>query len=359
MPARSRRRRGREGAAAARPRRLALPAPVLLFLPSMSVRTRSLFPLRHIAALRELTHATFNELQRELTEAELAERIPGAEVAVTSWRSPPFSQAVVARADCLRLILHSAGTVKPYVSAAVFDRGIMVANANSAMSRVTAEAALALMMLGSWEARSWISAMERGRWKDDDTLVPGLQGKRIGIIGYGAITRALLPLLRPLEGVRLCVASRHMSPQEAADLGVHRAGLDELLADSEIICVQTSLTAESRHLLDRRRLALIRDGALLVNIGRGELIDQGALIAELATGRFRAALDVYEEEPLDPRSPLRRMGNVVCLPHLGAATAYCREAMGGEVLDNLRDYVAGREPRSRLTREQALRMSAH
>jgi len=325
----------------------------------MSARTRALYPPGHLAALQSLVQPTFNESGRELTEQELVEMIPGREIAITSWKSPRFSEAVVARADRLRLILHSAGTVRPFVSRAVFERGITVTNANAAMSRVTAEAALALMMLGSWEAGYWIRAMKRGGWKCDETLVPGLQGKRIGIVGYGSVTRALLPLLRPLENVRISIASRHLSDEEAARAGVHRTTLGELLAESDVISLQTSLTANTRRLLDRKHLALIRDGALLVNVGRGELIDEEALVAELATGRFRAALDVYEREPLDPESPLRRMPNVICLPHLGAATVYCREAMGAEVLDNLRDYLAGREPRSRVAREQAPRMSEY
>lgn len=227
------------------------------------------------------------------------------------------------------------------------------------MSRVTAEVALALMILGSWDAGRWIREMDRGGWKREDTLVPGLQGKKIGIIGYGAITRALLPLLAPLENLEISVFSRHLSAGEAARLGMRAKSLEALLAESDIVSLQTSLTSETRHLLDRSRLALIRDGALLVNAGRGELIDEEALAAELATGRIRAALDVYHREPPDPASPLRKLPNVTCLPHLGAATAYCREAMGAEVLDNLRDYLAGRPPRSALSEEQALRMSEH
>ncbi len=333
--------------------------PRLLFVPSMSARTRSLFPPRHVDALRECADVTFNDRDRELSRAELVEAVAGFDVAVTSWKSPCFDAEVVARADRLRLILHSVGTVKPVVSPAVFARGITVTCSNAAMSRVTAEAALAVMIMGSWDAGRWIREMDRGGWKRDDTLVPGLQGKKIGIVGYGAITRALLPLLAPLENLEISITSRHLGAGEAARLGLRAKTLEALLAESDIVSLQTSLTPATRRMIDRSRLALMRDGALLVNVGRGELVDEEALVAELSTGRIRAALDVYTPEPPDPASPLRKLPNVTCLPHLGAATAYCREAMGAEVLDNLRDYLAGSPPRSRLTEEQALRMSEH
>jgi phosphoglycerate dehydrogenase-like enzyme len=336
-----------------------LAKPRLLFIPSMSPRTRALYPARHLETLRDLTDVTFNDKGRELTAAELAEAVAGFEIAITSWKSPCFAAEVVARADRLRLILHSAGTVRPFVSPAVFERGIVVTSSNAAMSRVTAEAALALMILGSWDAARWIREMERGGWKSEDTLVPGLQGKRIGIIGYGAVTRALLPLLANLENIEVSIASRHLGRDEAARLGVRVKPLETLLAESDVVSLQTSLTPGTRRMIDGRRLALMRDGALLVNVGRGELVDEESLIAELARGRIRAALDVYDKEPPDPASPLRRLANVTCLPHLGAATTYCREAMGAEVLDNLRDYLAGRQPRSAIGREQALRMSEH
>ncbi len=333
--------------------------PRLLFVPAMSARTRTLYPEQHITALRELADVTFNDREREMSQDELADAVDGFEVAITSWKSPRFTDAILARAGRLRLILHSAGTVKPIVTPGVFARGIMVTSSNAAMSRVTAEAAFALMIMGSWEAGRWVREMDRGGWKREDTLVPGLQGKKIGIVGYGAITRALLPLLAGLENIEVSIASRHLGEAEARRLGLGKKSLEALLAESDIVSLQTSLTMDTRRMIDRRRLALMRDGALLVNVGRGELIDEEALIGELASGRIRAALDVYHKEPPDPDNPLRRLPNVTCLPHLGAATTYCRQAMGAEVLDNLRDYLAGRQPRSLLTEEQALRMSEH
>ena len=156
-----------------------------------------------------------------------------------------------------------------------------------------------------------------------------------------------------------CVCSAHLAAAEAASLGVELRPLDELLAASDIVSLQTGLTERTRRMLDARALRLIRDGALLVNIGRGELIDEAALVDELRTGRFRAVLDVYAREPLDPRSPLRTLPNVTCFPHLGGATENGREALGWDVVENLREFLAGKVPHGVVSRERALAQSEY
>jgi phosphoglycerate dehydrogenase-like enzyme len=333
--------------------------PRLLFLPPDCEPTRQLFPPAVIERLEELVELERNTLGRQLSEEELGGRIPGVEICITGWQSPCFSDRVVARADRLKLILHSAGTVKPYVSAAVFARGIVLTSANSIMARVTAEAVLAMILIGNWEAKKWIGVMDRGGWKTRETTVPGLHGKTVGIVGLGAVTRALLPLLKPfhLRAVLLC--SGHAGPREAAELGAAITDLPTLLGASDVVSLQTSLTPATRHLLNERNLGLIRPGALLVNPGRGELIDEHALIGHLRQNRFRAVLDVYAVEPLPADHPLRTLPNVTCLPHLGAATEYCREGMGWDVVKNLEEYLAGRPPHGAVSGEQALLMSEH
>ena len=333
--------------------------PRLLFLPPAAPQTTRIFAPAAMEALASLAEVDRNVHDRQLTEAELAERIAAADICVTGPGSPRLGERVVAAAHRLRLVLHSAATVKPYVSAAVYDRGIVVASASSAIARVTAEAALAYMMIGNWEARKWSAAMADGGWKADDVTLPGLRGRVIGLVGYGAIGQALVPMLRPLAPARIIVCSAHLGAAEAAALGVELAGLEALLRASDIVSLQTGLTEKTRRLLNARTLRFIRDGALLVSIGRGELVDEAALIAELATGRFRAVLDVYAKEPLDAASPLRRLPNVTCFPHLGGATANGREALGWDVVENLREALAGVTPHGLVTRERALAQSEY
>jgi len=333
--------------------------PGLLFLPPDSAQTRQLFPQQLMAQLDELVDVERNLLGRQLSEQELVERIRGKEICITGWRSPRFSEPVIAGADRLRLILHSAGTVKPYISRSLFERGIILTSSNSVIARVTAEAVLAMMMVGNWEVRRWIAVMEGGGWKERETTIPGIQGKTVGLIGFGSVTRALLPMLRAFRLRQILLYSEHASRQEVLELGAELADLDSLLIRSDIVSVQTSLTLRTRHLLNGTNLGLIRYGALLLNAGRGELIDEQALIHHLKQNRFRAVLDVYAVEPLPADSLLRTLPNVTCFPHLGAATQYCREGIGWDVLENLQEYLGGRAPHGAITYEQALLMSEH
>jgi phosphoglycerate dehydrogenase-like enzyme len=331
--------------------------PKLLFLLPDSEQTRQLFPSQIMEQLEELVDLERNTLGRQLSEEELGERIPGLEICISGWQSPRFSDRVIARADKLKLILHSAGTVKPYISASVFQRGIMLTSANSVMAKVTAEAVLAMMLMGSWEVKRWIGSMERGEWKTRETTVPGLQGKSIGIIGFGAVTQALLLLLKPFSLQKLLIYSEHADPKEVTEQGASLTDLETLLRASDIISVQTSLTSKNRNLLNDRNLGLIRENALLVNAGRGELVDEQALIRHLQQNRFRAVLDVYAVEPLPEDSPLRILPNVICLPHLGAATEFCREGMGWDVISNLKEFLDGRVPHGVVSYEKAAFMS--
>lgn len=331
----------------------------LLFLPPDKNITHQVFPQSYKDEIASLTETAFNPGSEQYSEAELIERIPDFDICVTGWRSPCFNEKVMENAHKLKLILHSAGTVKPYVSSAVFKKNVIVTTANSAMARVTAECALALMMTGNWEVKKWSTIMQKGGWKQRDDFVPGVQGKTIGLIGYGTITRTLIPMLKAFQDVTLLIYSNHLDPAKAKNEGLQKVTLEELLKESDIISLQTSLTPDSYHMLNEDNLKWIKANTLLVNIGRGELIDEAALIRYLQKGRFRAILDVYAKEPLAQDSPLRSLPNVTCMPHLGAVTTYCRTQMGRNVIDNLKDFLAAKPPRSQLSPQEVALMSEH
>lgn len=329
----------------------------LWFLPPMTSIMKQVFSDRVLEEIDTLTCATFNTLDRQYSEDELYEAIPEFDVCVTGWQSPPFTERVIRKARNLKLILHSAGTLKPYIDSLVFRRSILITSSKNVIAEITAESALAMMMIGNWEVKKWMSVMRQGGWKEQHSYVPGIQGNVVGLIGFGAIAKALLPLLKPFQDVRILVTSLHLGTNEARAFGVEKVPLEQLLEDSDIISLQTSLNKENYHILNASNMKLIKEGALLINIGRGELIDEQALLHTLKRGRFRAVLDVYAEEPPLPENPLRDLPNVISLPHLGAATRYCRQRMGRDVLDNLRDFLDGSTLRSLISEEEFYRMS--
>ena len=328
-----------------------------LYLPPDTEQMRQVFPESSKRLLEEVVDVEYNDLGRQFTEEELIEKIADKDFAVISWRVPQFTEAVVAAAPKLKGIFHAAGTIKPFVSPAVFEKGIVCTSANHVMSWVTAEAIFAYMMIGNWGVKDWMERMEKGEWKTMETVVPGVQGKTIGIVGLGAITRNLIPMLKPLRLKKIYLMSGHMTDEQAAELGVEKADLDTILKESDIITLNTSLTDKTRHMINADNLPLIKDGALFINAGRGPLCDDEAFIAECKKDRFRVVLDVYYKEPLDPESPLRNLPNVIALPHLGAATVFCREAMGLDTIQNLKEFLDGKPCHSAVDPDEILRMS--
>jgi glyoxylate reductase len=217
-------------------------------------------------------------------------------------------------------------------------RGIAVANTPGVLSAATADLTLALILAVRRRVVEGDARVRRGEWRGswaDGFLAEELTGSTLGIIGLGRIGQAVA---RRAQGFELRVLYAQRTRAET-DLGEFRE-LDELLAESDLVTIHAPLTPETRGLLDARRLALLRDGAAVVNTARGEIVDESALTAELVSGRLRAGLDVFTHEPHVP-GELLELPNVVLTPHLGSATRQTREAMTRLVVDNVLAFERG------------------
>jgi len=217
-------------------------------------------------------------------------------------------------------------------------RGIAVANTPGVLSAATADLTFALILAVRRRVVEGDARVRRGEWRGswaDGFLAEELTGSTLGIIGLGRIGQAVA---RRAQGFELRVLYAQRTRAET-DLGEFRE-LDELLAESDLVTIHAPLTPETRGLLDARRLALLRDGAAVVNTARGEIVDESALVAELVSGRLRAGLDVFTHEPHVPEE-LLELPNVVLTPHLGSATRQTREAMTRLVVDNVLAFERG------------------
>jgi phosphoglycerate dehydrogenase-like enzyme len=184
-----------------------------------------------------------------------------------------------------------------------------------------------------------------------------LRGRTVGLLGLGRIGRETARLLGAF-GPRLLAHDPYVAPRVAPASGVSLVSLPRLLRESELLVVAAGLTDETRGLLDRKALRLLPDGATLVNVARGGIVDLPALAAEVRSGRLRCALDVTDPlEPLPVRHPLRRMRGAVLTPHVGAASGEVRRAMADIVLDSLERFFRGERVRTRVTPRMLERMT--
>jgi glyoxylate reductase len=211
-------------------------------------------------------------------------------------------------------------------------RGVAVTNTPGVLDAATADLTWALILAARRRVVEGDRRVRAGEWTGswaDGFLAEELTGSTLGIVGLGRIGQAVA---RRAAGFDLRILSTR-SQSSAAEL-------DGLLAESDIVTIHAPLTPETRGLLDARRLALLRDGACLVNTARGTIVDEAALVEELMSGRIRAGLDVFAHEPRVPE-PLLSLPNVVLTPHLGSATRQTREAMTRIVVDNVLAFERG------------------
>jgi glyoxylate reductase len=225
--------------------------------------------------------------------------------------------------------------------AACAERGVVVTNTPGVLDAATADLAFALVLATRRRVVEGDRLVRSGGWTGswaDGGFAEELSGSVLGIVGLGRIGSAVARRAQGFE-LRVLYTQRH---RLETDLGEYR-DLDALLAESDVVTLHVPLTPETDGLLDARRLGLLRDGACFVNTARGEIVDEGALVAELVSGRIRAGLDVFANEPEVP-AELLELPNVVLTPHLGSATRQAREAMTRLVVDNLLAVERGDPP---------------
>jgi glyoxylate reductase len=223
--------------------------------------------------------------------------------------------------------------------AACAARGIAVTNTPGVLTAATADLTFALILATRRRIVTGDRAVRSGGWRsgwaDPDYLGRDVAGATLGIVGLGRIGRAVAERAEAFD-MRVLHHSRRQD-------GERWRPLDELLVEADVISLHVPLTDETRGLLDSRRLALLRDGASLINTARGQIVDEPALVSELVSGRIEAGLDVFAHEPAVPRE-LLELPNVVLTPHIGSATAETREAMTRVLVDNLLAVERGETP---------------
>lgn len=228
------------------------------------------------------------------------------------------------------------------------QRGIALTNTPDVLTESTADLGFALIMSAARRVAELDAWTKAGEWKA--TVGPAhfgsdVHGKTLGIVGLGNIGAAIARRGRFGFNMPVIYSGNSRKTALEQELGAQYRSLDQLLAEADFVCLVVPLGANTRHLIGERELKLMKPSAFLVNVSRGPVVDEAALVAALQQGTIRGAgLDVYEKEPLS-ESPLFQLANAVTLPHVGSATAETREAMANRAIDNLRAALLGERPR--------------
>lgn len=227
-------------------------------------------------------------------------------------------------------------------------RDILLCNTPDVLTETTADTGFLLIMATARRAVELAEFIRRGDWQKsigEAQFGIDVHGKTLGMVGLGRIGAAVARRGALGFGMKILYSNASPKPTLEAELGASRCELDELLADSDFVCITVPLTEDTEKLIGARELDLMKPTAIFVNIARGKVVDEPALIAALRDGEIRAAgLDVFEHEPLPTDSPLLHMSNVVALPHIGSATTETRDAMAQRAVDNITLALKGERP---------------
>lgn len=289
--------------------------------------------------------ATLRETEASMSEDEVTQALSDYDLILPTLGDRFTAEAINNCTDLRCKLLANFGVGYNHIDiAAAKGRGILVTNTPGAVTDATADIAMTLILMTARRAGEGERMLRAGRWSGwQPTQMLGLHisGKTVGIIGMGRIGQAIAHRCREGFGCKIVFANRSVKPVDGA---TQLDSPEEVARTADILVIATPGGAETRHLIDAGFLQQMQSHSILVNISRGDVIDEAALIAALSAGQLAGAgLDVYEQEPVVPQA-LIEMENVTLLPHLGTAALDVREGMGRMALANLDAFAAGNEP---------------
>lgn len=280
----------------------------------------------------------FDDLPQDM--AQQIDRVKDATVIINSRSIVKWPAETLAQLPNLRMIgLCSIGTDAVDLEQARTN-GVVVSNIPGKTAPIVAEHTLGLLLAVAKRTAYQTSLLRSGKWQRMENVL--LRGKTLGIVGTGNIGSEVARLGRAI-GMEVIAWTRNPSSERAAKLGVRYVELDTLLRESDVVSVHVALKPETHHIIGRREIEAMKEGALLVNAARGQAVDQEALVEALNSGHLGGAgLDVFEEEPLPADSPLLSCQQVVLTPHVGDMTPEGTEWLNEGVVDNVIAFFEGR-----------------
>ena len=311
---------------------------------------------KRIVALRRLKEQHLQRLREEFEVAYFEEPEREPEAVATALRQAhgliggklQVTPALLDEAPNLEAVATISVGYDNLPVAELSRRGIVLTNTPDVLTETTADTGFLLIMASARRAVELANLVREGRWTQhvgEPHFGHDVHGKTLGLVGLGRIGRAIA---RRAQGFNMRVLYSNASPKPELESqwGLQRRSFDELLAESDFVCLTVPLTEQTDRLLGYEQCRAMKRSAFLINIARGRVVDEAGLIRALDEGLIAGAgLDVFEQEPLPADSPLVRMANVVTLPHIGSATHETREAMAQCAVENICQALRGERPR--------------
>jgi D-3-phosphoglycerate dehydrogenase len=265
-----------------------------------------------------------------------------------------YNGRLMDRLPHLRLIARTGIGYDNVVVEDATARGIVVTNTPDGPTESTAEHTVAMLLALAKRLKQGDANMAQGKWGPRGGALVGTEvtGKTLGLVGLGRIGRRVAQICHLGLNMHVLAYDPYVTPAQAAEIGVTLADLDTVIAEADFLSLHAPLTKETHHLMNRGRFAMMKDGASLLNIARGGLVDADALLAALESGKIAAAgLDVFEPEPLPADSPLRNHPMILATPHSAGVTIEGRERIESMAVERVLQFFRGERPQDVVNRE--------
>jgi len=323
----------------------------------MNQKTRQdTFTEASLAKLRSLGEVSLNETMGAEPDVVKAV-IRDADIAVTSWGNGSLAADILDCAPGLKLVAHAAGSVKPIVSDALFDRNILLSSSARVLSRGVSETALGFTITAAKNFYALNQLVHDGGWKHDRRSITELFDITIGVVGCGFAGAHYIELLQPFD-VTILAYDPYQDEAKIRALGAQKADMERILRESDIISLHAPSIPETRHMINADTLAQMKDNVILINTARGSLIDEAALYAHMAAGKIKyACLDVTDPEPPAVDNPLRTLPNCIITPHLAGQANNGLGRIGVHVCEEIMRCLGNEPLATRVTREMLSTMA--
>ncbi|WP_438481914.1 hydroxyacid dehydrogenase [Oleiharenicola lentus] len=326
-----------------------MPRPTSILAAITTQELREFLPDPLLGQVTALTE-NFSHLDTDgLATADFHRALAAAnpEVLIACWKTPALPAQLPPN---LRYVCYLAGSIKKIITRDHIEHGLIVTNWGGSISRIVAEWALFHVLSCLRRATHWTLEMHReGGWKNGGTETASLFGRRIGLHGFGQVARELVALLKPF-GCEISAFAPDVNQSTDTNYGVKpAASLDALFAENDIIVELAPLIPSTTGIITEKLLRLIRPGGVFVNVGRGAVVDEAALLRVAQEGKIMVGLDVFSIEPLPVDSGFRGLPNVTLTPHLAGPTTDRRRDAGSYAVQNLLAYAEDRAMPSTIT----------